>query len=480
MTKEEMSMAESNVFVPYTLADLKTGTFVKYYKIFNEIERYYYLPIEAGILYGLMVDRLMFNEQSERTLLDKEGKPYILMTVKEMQFYTKVRSEQTIRKIMEQMEKEGLVRIEHQGNQFLNGKVVKKLPNRIYVGKIQILPTDVFLEKTWKKDGTLMNDPFYANGDIQSEYLGQMMLGNVPAVPKANEVKLPEKTSETPVSSNFEDTGKSRSDAVTSKNEGTGEPAKSSRNQESKNLEKNQRADKSRSNAVTSKFEVCKDLKELPDTKNTDTKNIDTKTRNSLNDRFKLVEESFEEKKQYEQEAILRTHFVQTHQSTFFEDQALQHMALFSPSVVAAEDMIEIAYQTKKQVEYRKQKLASQGTNYRICAENFQQELSTCVLRFLSQEKINRAKDKPYVNREKVWHATIETFWEACMYTADRQKEPVPDTEQLPLIPGLENEIRKRKKRDRKEAQTWLYTEIEETPILHLTDWLRNEAIQNG
>ena len=113
-------MAESNVFVPYTLADLKTGTFVKYYKIFNEIERYYYLPIEAGILYGLMVDRLMFNEQSERTLLDKEGKPYILMTVKEMQFYTKVRSEQTIRKIIEQMEKEGLVRIEHQGNQFLN------------------------------------------------------------------------------------------------------------------------------------------------------------------------------------------------------------------------------------------------------------------------------------------------------------------------------------------------------------------------
>ena len=64
-------MAESNVFVPYTLAHLKTGTFVKYYKIFNEIERYYYLPIEARILYGLMVDRLMFNEQSERTLLDK-------------------------------------------------------------------------------------------------------------------------------------------------------------------------------------------------------------------------------------------------------------------------------------------------------------------------------------------------------------------------------------------------------------------------
>lgn len=66
------------------------------------------------------------------------------------------------------------------------------------------------------------------------------------------------------------------------------------------------------------------------------------------------------------------------------------------------------------------------------------------------------------------------------MYTADRQKEPVPDTEQLPLISGLENEIRKRKKRDRKEAQTWLYTEFEETPILHVIDWLRNEAIENG
>ncbi|BDP81226.1 helix-turn-helix domain-containing protein [Enterococcus faecium] len=101
-------MAESNVFVLYTLADLKTGTFVNYYKIFNEIERYYYLPIEAGILYGLMVDRLMFNEQDERTLLDKEGNSYILMTVKEMQFYIKVRSEQTIRKIIEQMEKEEL------------------------------------------------------------------------------------------------------------------------------------------------------------------------------------------------------------------------------------------------------------------------------------------------------------------------------------------------------------------------------------
>lgn len=45
---------------------------MKYCKIFNEIERHYYLPIEVGIIYGLMVDCLMFYEQDERTLLDKE------------------------------------------------------------------------------------------------------------------------------------------------------------------------------------------------------------------------------------------------------------------------------------------------------------------------------------------------------------------------------------------------------------------------
>lgn len=80
------------------------------------------------------------------------------------------------------------------------------------------------------------------------------MQGNVSEVTKANEVELSEKTSESPVPSNFE---------------------------------------------------VCKDLQELPDTRNTDTKNIDTKPTNSFNDRLVPVEESFEEKKQYEQAAIL-------------------------------------------------------------------------------------------------------------------------------------------------------------------------------
>lgn len=109
-----------------------------------------------------------------------------------------------------------------------------------------------------------MNDPFYANRDIQPEYLGQMMQGNVPEVTKANEVELSEKTSAAP---------------------------------------------------VPSKSEVCKNLKELPDIKN-----IETKTTDSFNDRLVPVEESFEEKKQCEQEAILRTHFVQTHQDTNLSD----------------------------------------------------------------------------------------------------------------------------------------------------------------
>lgn len=53
---------------------------------------------------------------------------------------------------------------------------------------------------------------------------------------------------------------------------------------------------------------------------------------------------------------------------------------------------------------------------------------------------------RTYVNREKVWLATIKTLWEVFINIAERQKEPVLETERLPIILELENEILKRKK----------------------------------
>ncbi|MCJ0588649.1 hypothetical protein MMI99_11770, partial [Enterococcus cecorum] len=121
---------------------------------------------------------------------------------------------------MKELESVGLIRREKQGNDFLNGQVIKKNPDRIYVGQINLLPTDYFEQNPWRKDGSKIVDPFKANGDLSKESLSRFFDKEMVSAFK-------EKQSSYPVVPKNGSTGKSQSDAVVPKNGTTGNSVKS-------------------------------------------------------------------------------------------------------------------------------------------------------------------------------------------------------------------------------------------------------------
>lgn len=100
-----------------------------------------------------------------------------------------------------------MIRRKKQGNDFLNGQVIRKNPDCIYVGQINLLPTDKFEKEMWRKDGTKVVDPFKANGDLTKEGLSTFFANSTPT-------SIASRTLARPVVSKNESTGECQSDAV--------------------------------------------------------------------------------------------------------------------------------------------------------------------------------------------------------------------------------------------------------------------------
>ncbi|WP_171378671.1 hypothetical protein [Enterococcus cecorum] len=200
-------------FIPFTPEDTSNETYILYMTVFQEVKRYRdALSLEAGILYGYMKSRLIYFANREDALIDEKGHNYIIMSQEEMKFHLKVNSRATNNRVLKELESVGLIRREKRGNDFLNGHVIRKNPDRIYVGQINLLPTDKFEKEMWRKDGTKVLDPFKANGDLTKEGLSTFFAKNMPT-------SISSSTSVHPVCTKNEHTGKSKSDSVRTKNE---------------------------------------------------------------------------------------------------------------------------------------------------------------------------------------------------------------------------------------------------------------------
>ncbi|MCJ0538468.1 replication initiator protein A [Enterococcus cecorum] len=200
-------------FIPFTPEATSNETYILYMTVFQEVKRYRdALSLEAGILYGYMKSRLIYFANREDALIDEKGHNYIIMSQEEMKFHLKVNSRATINRVLKELESVGLIRREKQGNDFLNGHVIRKNPDRIYVGQINLLPTDKFEKEMWRKDGTKVLDPFKANGDLTKEGLSTFFAKNMPT-------SISSSTSVHPVCTKNEHTGKSKSESVRTKNE---------------------------------------------------------------------------------------------------------------------------------------------------------------------------------------------------------------------------------------------------------------------
>ena len=199
--------------IPFTPEATSNETYILYMTVFQEVKRYRdALSLEAGILYGYMKSRLIYFANREDALIDEKGHNYIIMSQEEMKFHLKVNSRATINRALKELESVGLIRREKQGNDFLNGHVIRKNPDRIYVGQINLLPTDKFEKEMWRKDGTKVLDPFKDNGDLTKEGLSTFFAKNMPT-------SISSSTLVHPVCTKNEHKGKSKSDSVRTKNE---------------------------------------------------------------------------------------------------------------------------------------------------------------------------------------------------------------------------------------------------------------------
>ncbi|MDR2834296.1 MAG: replication initiator protein A [Streptococcaceae bacterium] len=177
-------------FVPYTRNELKEMTFVKYFKIFDQYERFRELSAQAIILYGFLLDRLSYFELRGELLTDKNNLPFVLMSEKEMAF----RCRCSVRKVSDfkkELQKFGLIqqkRLSWNNIERPDGFKMKfdKQPNAIFVGHIQVYPNDVEVNFEFENDGMKKKNKLKANGEIKKEkqetVVSMLITGNKPSL----------------------------------------------------------------------------------------------------------------------------------------------------------------------------------------------------------------------------------------------------------------------------------------------------------
>ena len=379
-------------FTPFEEHSLSNEKYVQYLTIFEEVPRYREtLSLEARVLYGFLKDRMIYFSKLGESLVDEKGQVYIYMSQEEMKFHICKSSNDKIAKVLYELESVGLIRQEQQGNYFKQGHVLKKLPNRIYVGQVSLIAGVDFIEKSkWKKDGTLTIDPFKANGELTKEAVERFMDTH-----DINELKLIR-----PVVPKNGSTGKSPSDTVVPKNGST-------RNLERTTFINSKSAQKSQSEAVVPKNGTL-----LINTNN-DT-NIDTNKDTSRKLDAKIENESLAHK-------TVIDWFKENMNRTFITENTVSLICLFN-DIEMIKKMIDTIYEEKRRVEnYRyseDRKLGLKTKLNRIKGEVFRYELEQTVKRFISQYKIQSGKNK-IKNVANYFRAVMKNFWESCLINQD-------------------------------------------------------------
>ena len=380
-------------FIPFTPEATSNETYIQYMTVFEEVKRYRdALSLEAGILYGYMKSRLMYFANRGEALIDEKGHNYIIMSQEEMKFHLKKNSNATIARVLKELESVGLIRREKQGNDFLNGQVIRKNPDRIYIGQINLLPTDKFEKEMWRKDGTKVVDPFKANGDLTKEGLSTFFANSMPT-------SIASRTLARPVVSKNESTGECQSDAVVSKNETTGNAVKTGFS----NFDTSQ---KSQSDAVVSKNETIL-INTIKDT-----------TTETIND----TSIGFAQQTDAKNSQIPKTEvewFKENFNRTFLTQQTIDYLCLFN-DLKLTRQLIDQIFGEKRHVENMRvfgDKKNGLKTKYsKIKGEIFALELENTVRVFISQVKTAKNKIK---NKVAYFRAMMQNLWETCLLNQD-------------------------------------------------------------
>ena len=380
-------------FIPFTPEATSNETYIQYMTVFEEVKRYRdALSLEAGILYGYMKSRLMYFANRGEPLIDEKGHNYIIMSQEEMKFHLKKNSNATIARVLKELESVGLIRREKQGNDFLNGQVIRKNPDRIYIGQINLLPTDKFEKEMWRKDGTKVVDPFKANGDLTKEGLSTFFANSMPT-------SIASRTLARPVVSKNESTGECQSDDVVSKNETTGNAVKTGFS----NFDTSQ---KSQSDAVVSKNETIiinttneTDKETINDTSSGAVQRTDTKNSQIPKTEVEWFKENFNR--------------------TFLTQQTIDYLCLFN-DLKLTRQLIDQIFGEKRHVENMRvfgDKKNGLKTKYsKIKGEIFALELEKTVRVFISQVKTAKNKIK---NKVAYFRAMMQNLWETCLLNQD-------------------------------------------------------------
>ena len=144
-------MTESTDFNYYEADNVYGALFFQFPKVLMYGEQYKHLSSDAKLAYMVLKDRLEYSLRNN--WVDEEGHVYFIFTVKELQDLFNCATEKAV-KIKKELQTANLLKQTQMG---FNPKTKKNEPNRLYLSKLDVKATDVYLRGEYgqKKPETL-------------------------------------------------------------------------------------------------------------------------------------------------------------------------------------------------------------------------------------------------------------------------------------------------------------------------------------
>ena len=132
-------MTESTDFNYYEADNVYGALFFQFPKVLMYGEQYKHLSSDAKLAYMVLKDRLEYSLRNN--WVDEEGHVYFIFTVKELQDLFNCATEKAV-KIKKELQTANLLKQTQMG---FNPKTKKNEPNRLYLSKLDVKATDVYL-----------------------------------------------------------------------------------------------------------------------------------------------------------------------------------------------------------------------------------------------------------------------------------------------------------------------------------------------
>ena len=144
-------MTKSTNFNYYEADNVYGALFFQFPKVLMYGEQYKHLSSDAKLAYMVLKDRLEYSLRNN--WVDEEGHVYFIFTVKELQDLFNCATEKAV-KIKKELQTANLLKQTQMG---FNPKTKKNEPNRLYLSKLDVKATDVYLRGEYgqKKPETL-------------------------------------------------------------------------------------------------------------------------------------------------------------------------------------------------------------------------------------------------------------------------------------------------------------------------------------